>query len=92
MTTYFRTADGGIVSNHDITRAYKDSGETVPFKEFSRNWLHEKGAKKDDSICTDDLIKAGQIREAIYYFNNLTGCGIDRAKIAVNAMKAAFGC
>lgn len=92
MTIYFRTSDGGIVNNHDITRAYKNTDGSVPFKEFSKKWLKERGAKKDDSICTDDLIKVGQIREAIQFFAGLTGCSIEQAKNAVYTMKAAFGC
>lgn len=91
-TNYFRTADGGIVTGYDLSQAYKKTDGSVPFKEFSKSWLKERGAVRDDSICTDDLIKAGQVREAVRYFANLTGCSVERAKNAVYAMKAAFGC
>lgn len=92
MTTYFRTADGGIVSNHDISRAYKATEQTVPFHEFQTDWLYDRGARRDNHVTVDDLILSGQIKEAIYRFREMTGCTYDRAKNAVYTLKDAFRC
>lgn len=92
MTTYFRTASGQIVNSHDITRAYNASDKSVPFHDFSRDWLHRHSAKKDPTICTDDLILAGQIHEAILRFKEVYGCSYFHAANAVYWMKDGFRC
>lgn len=92
MTTYYRATDGSILSSHEISKAYNATDKAVPFREFSRDWLVAHDAKRDPKITVDDLILAGQIREAVFRFKEVTGCSYDRAKNAVYTMKAAFGC
>lgn len=94
MTIYYITADGRIVNNHDITRAYKKTDEIIPFPSFREAWLAGCGGRRA-KVSVDDLIIARQIREAISFFNELTNCGIERAKNAVytmlDAMRTADG-
>ena len=88
-TTYYITADGRIVNNHDITRSYKQTDETIPFPAFRDAWLAGCGGRRAQ-ISVDDLIIAGQMREAASLFNERYGCGIERAKNAVYTMREAM--
>ena len=88
-TTYYITADGRIVNNHDITRSYKQTDETIPFPAFREAWLAGCGGRRAQ-IDVDDLIIAGQMREAASLFNERYGCGIERAKNAVYTMREAM--
>ena len=45
-TTYYITADGRIVNNHDITRSYKQTDETIPFPTFREAWLAGCGGRR----------------------------------------------
>lgn len=90
MTTYYTTASGEVINNHDITRAYQQTDGSVPFHEFQTSFLKERGAHKTDMTC-DELIKIGQFREAVFLFNERYKCGYERAKNAVYSMKAAMG-
>lgn len=89
MTIYYITADGRIVNNHDITRAYKKTDETIPFSSFREAWLAGCGGQKI-YMTVDKLILAGQLREAVSLFNERYGCGIERAKNAVYSMLDAM--
>ena len=88
-TTYYITANGDIVNNHDITRAYKKTDETIPFNDFRATWLSDCGGRRAQ-VSVDDLIIAGQLREAASLFNERYGCGIERAKNAVYTMREAM--
>lgn len=88
-TTYYITADGRIVNNHDITRSYKQTDETIPFPAFREAWLAGCGGRRAQ-VSVDDLIVAGQLREAASLFNERYGCGIERAKNAVYTMREAM--
>ncbi len=89
MTIYYITANGRIVNNHDITRAYKKTDETIPFPAFREAWLSGCGGRRA-RVNVDDLIIVGQVREAISLFNERTNCGIERAKNAVYSMLDAM--
>lgn len=89
MTIYYITADGRIVNNHDITRAYKKTDEATPFSAFREAWLAGRGGRQVE-VTVDQLIVAGQLREAASLFAERYGCGIERAKNAVYAMRNAM--
>ena len=94
MTSYYITSSGKIVNNHDITRAYKKTDEAIPFASFRDAWLAGCGGRRV-RVSVDDLLIAGQTREAVALFNELTHCGTERAKNAVysmlNAMRTSDG-
>lgn len=90
MTTYYVDKNGGIINNHDISRAYKQTDESVPFGKFREHMLRQLGAVKAD-VTADDLILAGKFHEAAMRFQELTGCSFERAKNTVRHMSTDLG-